>query len=121
MKPCTYALFDAKTGKKMVGGTLPRSLASLDEAADWLLDRSELKVGPNGHVHCLYGDTAVTAYLLLDPAETPKGKAAMKAWRDAKRNAEDALAQRNHELERELEDLIDQIGIEAALARLKGD
>lgn len=86
-----------------------------------MLDRSELKVGQNGRVHCLYGSTAVTAYLLLDPAETPNGKAALKAWRDAKRAEEDALAQRNHDLERELEDLVDQIGIEAAIARLKGD
>ena len=121
MKPACYHLRRVSDGNKVVGGTLPNSLTSLDAAAEWLSCRAPIVVSTTGKVQFTYGGTPVWAYLSVDPVETPQGKEALNQWRIEKRNREDAEAERNQDLERELEDLVGSIGIEAAIQKLRCD
>ncbi len=122
MKPTCYHLRRSSDGVKVVGGVIPASVTTLDEAADWVAKRSPVIITKSGQVHFSYcGGTQVYAYLSIDAAETEQGKEALRQWRDEKRSREDAEAEHNAELERELEDLVDSIGIEAAIRKLQGD
>ena len=122
MKPTCYHLRRVSDNLKVVGGTLPNSLTSLDAAAEWLSERAPVVVSPTGNVQFTYGGgTPVYAYLSVDPAETEQGKDALTQWRIEKRNREDAEAERSKDLERELEDLVDILGVEAAIQKLRGD
>ena len=122
MKPTCYHLRRLSDGAKVVGGSIPASVTTLDEAADWMTKRSPVIVTQSGQVHFSYGGgTPVYAYLSLDAAETEQGKEALRQWRIEKRNREDAEAEHNADLERELEDLVGSIGIEAAIRKLQGD
>ena len=121
MKPTCYHLRRVSDGEKIVGGTIPKSITTLDEAAEWLVKQSQVTVAQSGQVHFLYGGASVYAHLSLDAAETEQGKEALRQWRIEQRNREDAEAEHNADLERELEDIIDSIGIEAAIRKLQGD
>ena len=122
MKPTCYHLRRVSDGVKIVGGSMPRSITTLDEAAEWLIVQSQVVVSQSGQVHFSYGGgTPVYAYLSIDAAETEQGKEALRQWRIEKRNREDAEAEHNADLERELEDLVGSIGIEAAIRKLQGD
>lgn len=121
MKPTCYHLRRVSDGAKIVGGSIPRTLETLDAAAEWLSKFTQVSVTESGQVHFTYGNTPVWAYLSVDPAETEQGKEALRQWRIEKRNREDAEAERNDELQRELEDLVGSIGIEAAIRKLQGE
>lgn len=97
-------------GQKVVGGTFAQGM-SLEEAAHWLVDGAELTVTNSGQVHFLYGKQPVWVYLSVDPLQTEKGRLALKAWRDEERNHLDREAELNRDLERELEDLVDEVGL----------
>ena len=121
MKPTCYNLRRVSDNLKVVGGSLPSSLTTLDAAAEWLSERAPVVVSTTGKAQFTYGGTPVWAYLSVDPAETPQGKEALNQWRIEKRNREDAEAERNEDLERELEDLVDSLGVEAAIQKLRGN
>lgn len=105
-------------GQKVVGGTLPRNM-SLEDAANWLVEGAELTVTNSGQVHFLYGKQPVWVYLSVDPLQTEKGRLALKAWRDEERNRLDREAELNRDHERELEDLVDEIGLDEVIRLLK--
>lgn len=121
MNPTCYHLRRVSDGLKVVGGTIPRSIKSLDEAAEWLTKQSEVAVSASGNVHFLYGGTPVWAYLSVEASETERGKEALRQWHIEKRNREDAEAEHNNDLERELEDIVGSMGIEAAIRKLQGE
>lgn len=120
MKPTCYQLRRESDGLKVIGGSVPNSCKTLDEAAAWLTEKSEVAVSLSGRAQFLYGRTPVWVTLTVDAANSDKGKAAELKWQEEKRNREDAIAEINNELERELEDLVSEIGIEAVLRKLKG-
>lgn len=122
MKPTCYHLRRVSDGQKVVGGTIPKSITTLDEAALWMADRAHVVVTQTGQVHFSYGGgTPVYAYLSIDAGETEQGKEALRQWRIEKRNREDAEAERNADLERELDDLVGTIGLAAVIQKLKGE
>lgn len=121
MKPTCYHLRRISDGVKLAGGTVPRSLTTLDSAATWFSEGVEVVVSTTGKAQFTYGGTPVWAYLSVDPAETPQGKEVLNRWRIEKRNLEDAEAERNQDLECELDDLVGSIGIEAAIQKLRRD
>lgn len=118
MKATCYHLRRVNDGTKIVGGSIPKGL-TLDQAAEWLTQKSQLTVTPSGLVHYVYGGSPVWAYLSVDPSETPQGQAAKREWLTEKRNREDREAELNRERERELEDLVDEIGYDAAIEALR--
>ena len=122
MKPTCYHLRRVSDGVKVVGGSIPASITTLDEAAEWMSRREQVVVTQTGQAHFSYGGgTPVYAFLLIDAADTEQGKEALRQWRIKQRNREDAEAEHNANLERELEDLVGSIGIEAAIRKLQGD
>ena len=121
MKPTCFHLRRVSDNVKVVGGTVPKSCATLDEAAEWLSEGAPVVVSNTGSVQFTYGGTPVYAYLSVDPSETEQGKEALRQWRIEKRNRDEAEAKHNADLERELEDLVGSIGIEAAIRKLQGD
>ena len=75
MKPTCYHLRRVSDNLKVVSGSLPRSLTTLDAAAEWLSERAPVVVSPTGNVQFTYGGgTPVYAYLSVDPAETAQGQ-----------------------------------------------
>ena len=121
MKPTSYHLRRVSSGQKIVGGTISASLTSLDSAAEWLAERSQVVISPSGIAQFTYGGTPVLVYLSVDPAETAQGKEALRQWRIDKRNREDAEAERNADFEREIEDLMDGLSQEEIVRRLRGE
>jgi uncharacterized Ntn-hydrolase superfamily protein len=117
-KATCYHLRRVKDGSKLVGGTLPKGL-TLGQAAEWLTKESRLTVTPSGDVHYVYGTEPVWVYLSVDPRETPEGQALKREWLTEKRNREDREAELNRDRERELEDLVDEIGYDAAIEALR--
>lgn len=118
MKATCYHLRRVKDGLKLVGGTLPKGM-TLDQAVEWLTKESQLTVTPSGDVHYVYGGVPVWVYLSVDPRETPEGQALKREWLTEKRNQEDREAELNWDRERELEDLVDEIGYDAAIEALR--
>ena len=121
MKPTCYNLRRVSDGQKVVGGTVPKSYTTLDQAAEWLVDHAQVAVNGSGRVGFLYGGSPVLAYLSVDPADTTQGKEALKQWRIDQRNREDAEAERNADFEREIEDLMDGLSQEEIVRRLRGE
>ena len=120
MKATTYQLRSINGGQLVLGGSLPRDL-TLDQAADWLVHKdTQFTVSNSGVLYFTYGHSPVLVYLAVDPTQTEQGKTFLKAWRDEKRSREDALAEQNLEAEREIEDLVESLGADEAIRRLKG-
>ena len=118
MKPTCFHLRRVSDNVKVVGGTVPKSCATLDEAAEWLSEGAPVVVSNTGSVQFTYGSTPVYAYLSVDPSETDIVKEALRQWRVDKRNREDAEAERNADFEREIEDLMDGLSHEEIVRRL---
>ena len=118
MKPTCFSLRRVSDGVKVVGGSIPASITTLDEAAEWMSKRAQVVVTQSGNVHFSYGGgTPVYAFLLIDAADTEQGKEALRQWRAKELDRENTEKERrNH-----LENLIDSIGVDAAIRKLQGD
>lgn len=103
-------------GLKVIGGTMGDGV-DLNQAADRLTGWLDVVVMPSGRLSFAHKGQPVWVYLSVDPAGTDKGKAALKAHNAARRQAEaDEQAKQD-----QLQALVDDIGLDAALARLRGD
>lgn len=100
---------------KTVGGTL--KYATLDDGAKFVESCFDVMVLPSGRVSFAQNGKPVFVYLSVDPAQTEKGRAAIAAD-SAQRAARHAEIKAR---ETELQDLIDSIGVDAALSKLKGE
>lgn len=103
-----YHLRDTR-GVKVLGGSLNMGRgpkADLNQAAESLVNQTEIRVMPSGRLAFFHNDKPVSMYLSIEPSETLKGKEILRAHlakRERLRAAEEARR-------RELDDLVDELG-----------
>ncbi len=81
MKATCYHFRDMN-GKKILGGSLPNGM-TLDAAAAHVANAADVVVMNSGRVSFAHRGLPVWAYLSLDPEQTEKGCAALRAHREA--------------------------------------
>jgi hypothetical protein len=104
-----------QSGDKIVGGSLPNGI-DLNAAADRLIAGLDVVVMSSGRLSFADKGRPVWVYLSVDPTDTDKGKAALRAHRaQLDKDAAAAAAMRD-----DLDDLVDRLGIDVVLGKLKG-
>lgn len=119
MKATCYHLRSARTGLKVLGGSISSGGMNLDQAAEHLMNTLPVHVSESGHVYFTHRGSPVFAYLSVDPSETEKGRAALKAWRDDQSARLTAEQARDLERKAELDDLVGELGLAKAIRLLK--
>lgn len=115
-KATCYHLRNMK-GQKVVGGTLGD--LTLDDAVQYLTRCYGIGVNQNGAVHFLHNGEPVWAYLSVDPLQTEKGKFALREWKEARDLEFRRQAELERKRERELDDLVGEIGLDEAIRMLR--
>lgn len=115
MQATCYHLRDL-SGMKVLGGSLSMVAAiDLNTAAARLVAELDAAVLPSGRVSFMHKGKPVYAYLSVDPSGTDKARAVLAADRQRR-----AAAQAAHDAQRaQLDDLIDRVGLDAAIAKLQ--
>lgn len=117
---CYHSRLFAHHPTKVVGGSITAD--SLDDAADYLVSQHTVTVKPSGRA--IFVDREgreVNLYLSIEPAETAKGQAALRADREERELAERIRAEHEAAQQLELAELLRAIDTEEAIRRLKGD
>lgn len=80
---CYHIRKDSDNRIKVCGGSVGISNPmDLNEAAEWIAQTHEVGVSPSGRVMFKRNGEFVQAYLSIDAADTQKGRAALKAYRE---------------------------------------
>ena len=115
MRATTYHI-NSQDGRRIVGGTLGSDM-DLNAAAMRLVAELDVAVLPSGRVSFMRNGAPVYAYLSVSPEDTEKARAAIAA--DRQRCAAEAAARLAKQAE--LDDLLDALTVDEAIARLKGE
>lgn len=119
MKATTYHI-RSMDGTKLVGGTIGMGMPiDLNAAADRLLEEVELGITNSGRVTFMKDGRPVYVYLSVDPGETAKGKALLRAHNEAMAIRQAEAEAKEAARSEQLQSMIDSLGgVENAIAAL---
>jgi len=105
---------------KVTGGSFGGSVDA--ETVERISRLFTVTVKPSGRaVFVDHNGREVSLYFSIDPETTTKGKEAIAAWRKERSRIEEERKEQEEELSSELESLVDAIGIDAAIRKLRGE